>query len=289
MAWSCPVCDEEYVGMAKARHQRNIYKDANDVRRCDNSLHNDTTKRRPIVDTSDDSDNCDMDFIAAPGSAQRIIHDDTASTVITTPVPQTPAFEFTRRPRVLKNVKERHYCLSNAIVPASMTPLNMVAIMDAWKMFVMSVHSKCSADFWRFFLPLHAASKSTIDIALASAKKVFMQGAKGTQSWDQFPGTSRILKHRIDERFWARITHTVRIDLSGFKLAKPVKFIEFKFVDPIFGWIIASQKQPPESMHFKARPAYNQFGDRLYGGGIEQGHAFEEACRSCPAGDHVFV
>ena len=171
MAWSCPVCDEEYVGMAKARHQRNIYKDANDVRRCDNSLHNDTTKRRPIVDTSDDSDNCDMDFIAAPGSAQRIIHDDTASTVITTPVPQTPAFEFTRRPRVRKNVKERHYCLSNAIVPASMTPLNMVAIMDAWKMFVMSVHSKCSADFWRFFLPLHAASKSTIDIALASAKK----------------------------------------------------------------------------------------------------------------------
>ena len=57
-------------------------------------------------------------------------------------------------------------------------------------------------------------------------------------------------------------------------------------MDPLFAWIVAAQRQRADDMHFKPCMKKTPSGIPLYGGGVQQGLAFKEACRSCPAGTH---
>ena len=284
--WQCPLCKEFYEGMAKARHQCNSYKDANDKSRCDqvkgvsaellagevkcvttDELSEELSEESEVSEESADWDNreeCDK------------------LPLVTAPARQTPAWEFTRRTRK-KGPDERPYCMQDSMVLSE--PRDMVAVFTWWRNFVRVTHERCSPQFWKFFLPLHEKNKATVDTALNAAKEVFMSHIKDTPFWHRFPGTSRrILQRRIDTRFWARVTHTVEIKLTQFRLPKPTAFLKFTFVDPIFAWIVAARRQPPKTLHFKPAPAYDASGDRMYGGGIQQGLCFEKACRSCPPG-----
>ena len=262
--------------MAKARHQSNIYKDDHDIRRCDNIPHGEAANQRRQIKGGN---------ISHSDTESSVDYEDYDVPIITEPVHETPPYDLTRRMRISSSGERRTYSMHTmSVVPPDITPVNMVLVMDSWRRFLVRTHQSCSTSFWQFFLPLHQKPKSTIDVALAAAKNVFMKSLKGTTDWEQFPGSWRVLKRRIDSRFWARVTHTVNIDLSKFKLPRPISEMEFKFIDPIFAWIVAALRQPPHSMEFKARPVFDQHGDPMYGGGVQQGLCFQEACRSCPPG-----
>ena len=82
--------------------------------------------------------------------------------------------------------------------------------------------------------------------------------------------------------FWPQVLHTTRIDLSRFELPSGTKEICFKFVDPIWGWLVAARRQNPLELHWK--PLAQRLGRELYGQGIHCGQLFKHACASVPRG-----
>ena len=138
------------------------------------------------------------------------------------------------------------------------------------------VNECCSEQFWHFYLALHtqpgmlprdmadtcmihvgrlytiyfadilcSIHKGTaIDAALAAAKQQFLSQKLGTPDWQRFPGSRKVLFHRLERlpnKFWSQILHSTRIDLTAFGL--PVKHVDFKFIDPLFGWVISAKRQ----------------------------------------------
>ena len=162
----------------------------------------------------------------------------------------------------------------------------MVIIQHPYRMFryVAEVRECCSPKFWQFYLSLHNQAGVAIDSALRAVKTTFMQAAKNTRDWQLFPSCRRKLMSKLDKvsSFWPQVMHTKDIDLSGFNLPKPVKKLQFRFIDPIYGWIVAAKRQRADDMHWVPDPAFSVTGSREYGGGIQQGKSFAEACDSCP-------
>ena len=71
---------------------------------------------------------------------------------------------------------------------------------------------------------------TAIDAALAAAKQQFLSQKLGTPDWQRFPGSRKVLFHRLERlpnKFWSQILHSTRIDLTAFGL--PVKHVDFKF------------------------------------------------------------
>ena len=84
--------------------------------------------------------------------------------------------------------------------------------------------------------------------------------------------------------FWLQVRHTARIDLSGLNLPSGTQHIEFHFIDPIWGWLVAARRQEPIDMHWmpSAQPRHTHF--RYYGDGIQCGDYFRHSFDSCPVG-----
>ena len=92
---------------------------------------------------------------------------------------------------------------------------------------------------------------------------------------------SRIAKLKS---FFHIISHSVTIDLSSFSLGSGTKEVKFRFVDPLWGWLMAARKQHPLDLHWE--PVRQDPVNPVYGGGVEYGKNFLEACSSCPPGSY---
>ena len=149
-----------------------------------------------------------------------------------------------------------------------------------------SVFEMCSPKFWSFFLPLHRFSTGAIDAALGAAKKNFL--CKRTVEWSMFPASKRafLKKMRQVQPFWPSVSHETTIDVSHFALPSELKEIKFRFIDPVWGWLMAARAQDPSDLHWK--PVI-QSSQPVYGGGVQFGEAFAQACASCPEGAHFFL
>ena len=89
--------------------------------------------------------------------------------------------------------------------------------------------------------------------------------------------------------FWVHVMHSMTIDLSSFKSVPSHKSsLTFEFVDPVWAWVQAACKQPAHEMQWV--PMRHHFRDldthSYYGGGLQFGEAFAQACRTCPAGTY---
>ena len=92
---------------------------------------------------------------------------------------------------------------------------------------------------------------------------------------------------KISPQFWPTVTHTVRFDLKDFDLSNKVVF---RFINPIWGWIIAAQSLHPKDLLWKPYKQKDRVsGARLYGGGVQYGKVFETSCKSCPIGGYVMA
>ena len=78
--------------------------------------------------------------------------------------------------------------------------------------------------------------------------------------------------------------HRHTIDLEQFQLASGTKSLEFVFIDPLWGWLLAARRQHPLDMHWK--PVMSAQSP-LYGGGVQFGKCFQEAVRTIPSDTYV--
>lgn len=138
-----------------------------------------------------------------------------------------------------------------------------------------------SDKFWTFFLGIHTQSRVAIDAALQSAKKTFLIEDR------KFFGTKRGVLGALRKLppFWNVVTHRMQFNLDEFGM--PDKKITFRFLNPIWAWLLAARRQNPESLLWSPYKQINRFtGERVYGGGVQYGRAFNAACQSCPAGTY---
>ena len=82
--------------------------------------------------------------------------------------------------------------------------------------------------------------------------------------------------------------HRVDIDVSKVKLTKPLqsgtRTVRFEFIDPVWAWVCTAASQEPGDLHWK--PAAQHQQNPVYGGGVQYGKSFLEACNSCPPGTY---
>ena len=201
--------------------------------------------------------------------------------IITTPVviPARATREpmFSRRSRMLA-CERRH--VDQLPATQNRWTRDMQSVQDDWERYVAQVGSQFTAKFWVFFLSMHEQSTVAIDAALTGVKKVFV----AQRDLNQFASSKRLMLKRIQqnvEPFFPRVSHCVTIDLSPCGVDQKLKF---RFLDPVWAWILAACKLPPEDIHFVPAEQRDHTGERMYGGGVEYGECFAEAYASCPEG-----
>ena len=262
--------------MAKAQHAKNFYKLDSDPTRCDKKdagcLHFSAAG---------------MNVMSPAGSVTTQVYTALEGVPLIT-VPYTPIelHELAcRRANSNSPGEERGrrcsaYLVQDFVPEAHHMHRDMLFVMQLWHNFITEIYQCYSDKFWRFFLQLHSQPGVAIDAALGAVKSLFIQ-----DNGILFPRNRKSVLRKIARlpQFWPQVMHTVRIDLRKYELPKGVTCVDFKFVDPVFAWLHAAQRQPAHDMHWKPAPAYRQ-GEPAYGGGVQQGRSFAEACRSCPAG-----
>lgn len=263
--WTCPLCRQCVTGqMAVNVHLKNVWKPNDDPTRCDNV-------QRP--------DAPDAPLLQVP--------------VITSPVSRRESLVNLARRSPQHKLTQRHIRAAYTITaphPRLLSADNgyrdLIRVQDKWERYVATVRSVASEQFWNFFLPLHTLSGVAIDLALGNAKKVFM--VRNSEAWCAFPPTRRALFTKIKRvpSFWAEVMHTHTIDLEQFELPSRTKSLQFKFVDPIWGWIVTARRQHPLDMHWKSAMSGQ---NPHFGGGVQYGKCFEEAMKSCPPGTSVMA
>ena len=316
------MCDKTFLGsMSKAVHQKNFFKTADDPTRCDFADHEDAVanNKDAVADQEDAvadqedavadhedavadhedavADNKDADAVADNKDADAVADnkdavaafDDQEDAVadIVAPIERTSLHELSIRPPETKDLERqyrREYDVQSCNIDPAMTPRDMVTVMGEWDKFVQDSYGRCSEKFWDIFLSLHELPAVAIDAALSAVKKTFLQEQIPSER-NKFPSSRGKLLRRCNlPSFWPNVMHTTHIDLKDLHMPRELEYVEFKFVDPLFGWLVAARRQRPDNMHWRPLQAINQCGLPIYGGGIQQGLAFQEACRSCPPG-----
>ena len=226
----------------------------------------------------DDPTRCDNLLVVTAAQAPRV-------PLITAPVHNLvdPVCAMARRPRVTwheERAIRSHYCILDvADMGVGMVGCrDIVSLQDRWDDYLQKIGDACHQNFWRLFLSMHTLSGVAIDSALKVVKNMYVK----PQDKKKHPSSRRQLFEIINKLlpFWPHVMHTHRIDVSRFNLPSGTKEIVFKFLDPIWAWVIAARKQHPLELHWK--PVAQRRGMEVYGGGIQYGKFFKEACRGIP-------
>ena len=182
------------------------------------------------------------------------------------------------------------YTVSSYEIPLDTRPRDMRRVQTQWQTCLSTMYNCCSPEFWKIFLPVHTFPVNIIDTVLRAAKRTFL--AKNSTKWKQFPITRRALLDKTGRAadFWPTVLHKVEIDLTGvlnYPLASGTRSIAFEFLDPIWAWLSVARDMLPEDLHW--RPAGQNPRHPVYGGGVQFGECFREACASCPPGSYPML
>ena len=309
-AWTCFLCGVHTTGVrARSRHMQNYYRDASDPLRCDNILSGAVINRAAVpvevpfpveVQPSDEEYSIDLDGndVDGNGNDETVADDNDEGSVDTVDADNnavvrearfgeaTSYLALARRAPACRNLesikRERSYTIDGRLGPPPIGCKDFSRIQDSWDVYLGRVKNLVAPEFWTFFLAMHNLSGVAIDTALKAVKQAFhFKTAKS------FPTSRRYLLQKITKipSFWDLVMHKKRIDISSFGLN--VKHVDFEFVDPIWGWIMAARSVPPSEMHWLPEAASTTTGESLYGGGVQHGLAFASAHASCPDGSYT--
>ena len=236
---------------------------------------------RNIWRNEDDPLRCDNIAAAASEAASVATVASVASNVILEPVLTDPLMLLARR-RPTTNFEDmlaRQAYVCTASDFASHDCVDMCRVQDLWQSFLRDVRALCSEAFWNVFLPMHTFPGTHLESALQAIKKQFVQAK---QDKKMFPSSRRALIDKIGKLrdFWVNVLHTTTVDVAKFKLPSGTKSVEFKFINPVWAWLMAARRQDPLALHW--RPVARRHGVPLYGGGIQFGEFFKTACRGLP-------
>ena len=273
--WQCLLCGVRLYGhRQQADHMRNYGYDATDPRRCDNVLAGQNVIRRAVV-VAHNPDN----VVQNPDNVvQNTFADDPRCVKL-----------LSRRRRADEpgdEYMENQIARPVSVPTTQVDPIDMEAIQGAWDNYSHQTKELGTASFWRFFLCLRDQPQVAIDAALKAARDTFLNNAARAMERLKFPSSKRELLRRMNRivpQFWPKVTHSLELDLNDFDINKK---LVFRFLNPIWAWIIAARRLPIE-LQWKAKAqVHRDTGQRLYGGGVQYGEAFESACRSCPTGTY---
>jgi len=253
--WRCHLCNARCLNdAARSNHMRNFWKRCDDPTRCDNIL---IARRRRAVP------------------------------LITIPtVPLDVRVRMARRRPLTwateRLMRQRYAVVSRELDADAVGARDFTMIQDRWDAKLSELEHLNDKKFWTLFLAMYTLSGTAIDSALGVVKKLF----KSEVDVKRFPISRRSLLTKMQTLvpFWPLVLHTVRIDLSRFKLPSGTKEIRFKFVDPVWGWLVAARRQDPLELHW--RPIAQRRGHEVYGQGIHCGKLFKHACDSVPRGSY---
>ena len=272
--WVCPLCNGTFVATnGRARHMRNMWKTEGDPTRCDAvamaACHEAPTPQQ-------------VPLITVPSAAPVLIPLTQLDPVpiaaplldkLTNLARRKPCSWFEERQMRQAYTMEEDVSMDSA--------RDMIVLQDHWDAYLRAVASICSLEFWTLFLNLHTCTATAIDGALNAVKKMYVREAPAKR---MFPISRRSLFESIAaiRDFWPRVLHTYTIDLSQFNLPSGTTELKFKFIDPIWAWILAARRQDPLELHWK--PAAQRVGREQYGGGIQHGECFKQICAELPPG-----
>ena len=325
-SFRCPLCDRTIFGVHSiTRHRQNLKKHPNDISRCDNTKKKLTLLQgiplkagSPLSAESDDSDfslsasfdtpfedNEDKNIPFENNEDKNIPFEENSvplqdapidepmskdAPIVDEPMPEPELRRIVRREPYYSGTTGNLVTRTRIVVKderwkSKCPPADITFKQQAWKSYILDVYHSCSQHFWTFFLPMHTLSAKAINIALAAAKEAFMQA----QVLKDFPLSKRsLMQNKIAKipSFWPLVMCTASIDLRPFNLPDRLSTIKFRFVDPVWAWICAAEKQPANTLQWipkrKVDPAYPH--DYYYGAGVEYGDNFAQACRTCPVG-----
>ena len=279
--WECPLCLRVLpAGSVSANHWKNIWKDANDptrcdfVGRCESAVAYSVPVTTPLTTVA--SAVPALTTPAAPSSC-----------VITAPSSCVPLSELARRRETTAQqarVLRAGYTI-HAVHAVSNHARDVCGLQRAWSQYKVAVLEKFCPTFWQFYLPLHHLSRSAQDAALKAAKTTFLQ--RRSSMYKNFAISKRALITRLNtipQQFWPMVSHTCEIQLQHFNLPSGTKKVTFKFMDPVWGWVVAARRLHPLDLHWK--PVSQRLHTPVYGGGVQFGQAFLQACKSCPRGSY---
>ena len=257
--WTCYLCGVQLSGKARiSRHKANLWLVSTDASRCDNLARS----------TNIEPQEAEGVVITRPITLWELARREPVS------------WEAERRTRAAYTIRAFEFDPTHILRCRDMTP-----VQDAWDEHLAACKNLCSDDFWRIFLPIHRSPRVHIDSTLTSVKKVFLQGGN-REALKKFPMDMRQLRKKMSglTPFWSQVLHSHHIDLAEFAndLPSGTKHITFRFVDPVWGWLMAARQQHPQELHW--RPAAQPCGQKVYGGGIQFGEFFRHACSTIPAG-----
>ena len=272
--WTCPLCRQTFTGSHRSSaHMRNMWKSSTDTSRCDWARH-----VIPLVPQ-----------VAA--QIPQVPLQPALQTAVQEAVipPRVPLHQLSRRAPFNSSealLLRSTYCIEDVSEILDNTGRsNFLPVQDAWDSMLAEVKQKCSKQFWVFFLKLHSFSSVVVDTALKGVKSMFLtkQEQKG------FPASRRQMMSRLTSisSFWRVVRHTCRIDLSDFDLGSGTKYLQFDFIDPVWGWLLAARRQNPADLHW--RPVAQHRSNAVYGGGIQYGECFRHAYRECPEGGDLML
>ena len=274
-SWHCPLCHQRIEGRKSvARHLRHVWKSREDPTRCDAILRQ---TRVPLIVTTGEA------------RVPDITHPITRPITLPVPVGASERSLARREPfgaQAQRQVRSG-YTIEPRLTRSDTTGCrDFLFLQDTWDAYRGSVAALANTPFWQCFLPMHKLSGVAIDTALGNVKKVFI--SKTSPVYKGFHSSRRALYEKMSTipSFWEQVMHTVSIDLSDFELPSGTQSIEFSFIDPIWGWLMAARKQHALDMHWK--PVMSEC-NATYGGGVQFGECFRQAYRTCPQGAHVMA
>ena len=127
---------------------------------------------------------------------------------------------------------------------------DFVAVQDKWDAMLVTCKERFSPVFWKFFLKLHTFSQVVVDTALRNVRRMVFFPAELQKG---FPSCRRNMMVHLGciNEFWSIVRHTYRIDLTQFALQSGTRFLDFQFIDPIWGWLQAARRHHPADLHWK--------------------------------------
>ena len=223
--------------------------------------------------TSTDPSRCDFDVGAVPIIETPVL--DSISSPLTTMARRKPvSWDDEREARKQYQILEWN---------GDDDARNLTLVQDEWDHYLDDVYHLGSEKFWSIYLPMHTLSSVAIDKALGVVKKRFLCPSDDRK---KFHSSKRALQGIIRQQvepFWEQVMHSCQIDVSTFNLPSGTKSINFKFVDPVWGWLMAARQQnPDEEMHW--RPVAQPRTASVYGGGIQFGEMMKQVCEDLPRG-----
>lgn len=188
-----------------------------------------------------------------------------------------------RAPDIDEHIFRRAYTITeNVSSTNNVAARDMRLLQREWITFMQDIYAACSKEFWDVFLPIHTFPVNVIDTVLRVTKSTFLK--RRTQQWTRYPSSRRALLKKLNhaQDFWRKVLHRSEIDVSRVTrvpLASGTQSVVFEFVDPVWAWLTVAQDMNPLDLHWK--PAAQNAVTPRYGGGVQYGDCFREACASC--------